>query len=304
MLSTEGVILTWNQGARQLKGYAPHEIIGEHFERFYTEPDRAAGRPARNLAEAREHGRVEDEGWRVRKDGSHFWADVVITALWDEDRQLVGYAKVTRDLTERRQADEDRAARLAAERAARRIERLQAATVALAAASHLEEAAETLTDVAMRGVRASAGVVAVPNADGTALDLMNARGYPPSVLALDRPIPLETPNPMAYACRTRKPIFFESRKQAELEYPELALALAASPFHAWAAVPLIIDHNVIGIIGLSFETARALDADERGYLLALADVGAQAMDRARLYVAERTARAEAEAALRTQDEFL
>jgi PAS domain S-box-containing protein len=125
LLSTEGTVLSWNQGAQQLKGYTPSEIIGESFERFYPPEGRATGLPQHLLSIARTDGRVENEGWRVRKDGSRFWADVVITALRDEHGELIGYAKVTRDLTDRRQAENDRAARLAAERAADRMERLQ-----------------------------------------------------------------------------------------------------------------------------------------------------------------------------------
>ncbi|MFP5500985.1 MAG: PAS domain S-box protein [Candidatus Sericytochromatia bacterium] len=108
MLDPAGVVLTWNKGAERYKGYRAEEIIGQSFTRFYTPEDQAAGRPARLLAEAREHGHVEDEGWRVRQDGTRFWAAVVFTALWDEQGELVGYAKVTRDLTERRQAEEHR----------------------------------------------------------------------------------------------------------------------------------------------------------------------------------------------------
>ena len=105
-LDPNGRIVTWNSGAEMLKGYRAEEIIGRHIECFYTETDRQAGRPLRLLKQATEQGRVEDEGWRVRKDGSRFWADVVITALVDEKGSLRGYAKVTRNLTERRQAEE------------------------------------------------------------------------------------------------------------------------------------------------------------------------------------------------------
>jgi PAS domain S-box-containing protein len=108
MLDAEGLVQTWNLGARTIKGYAPEEIIGQPITRFYTEEDRAAGLPARLLAIARDEGRVENEGWRVRKDGTRFFADVVITALRDEHGVLVGYAKVTRDLTEKRRAEEQR----------------------------------------------------------------------------------------------------------------------------------------------------------------------------------------------------
>lgn len=107
-LDPQGTVLSWNPGAQRFKGYEPHEIIGRHFRAFYSAADQAAQRPEMELEVAARDGRVEDEGWRIRKDGSRFWANVIITALRDESRALVGYAKVTRDLTERKAA-EDRA---------------------------------------------------------------------------------------------------------------------------------------------------------------------------------------------------
>lgn len=103
-LDTEGNITTWNSGAQRIKGYAPDEIIGQHFSRFYTDEDRALGVPANALREARETGRFEVEGYRVRKDGSKFWASVIIDAIRDEEGNLRGFAKVTRDITERIEA--------------------------------------------------------------------------------------------------------------------------------------------------------------------------------------------------------
>ena len=95
---------SWNAGGQRIKGYAPEEIIGQHFSRFYSDADQAAGRPARALKIARESGRYEEEGWRVRKDGSFFWASVVIDPIHDDDGKLIGFAKITRDITERREA--------------------------------------------------------------------------------------------------------------------------------------------------------------------------------------------------------
>ncbi|WP_370173243.1 hybrid sensor histidine kinase/response regulator [Sphingobium abikonense] len=106
MLNTDGRIASWNAGARRFKGYEPDEIIGQHFSRFYTPQDQAAGVPAAALETARQEGRFEAEGWRVRKDGTHFWANVVIDPIRDTDGRLLGFAKITRDLTERRAADE------------------------------------------------------------------------------------------------------------------------------------------------------------------------------------------------------
>lgn len=106
MLDQQGNIVSWNPGAQRIKGYARDEIIGQHFSRFYTETDRKAEVPKRALAAAAEHGKYEMEGWRVRKDGTTFWANVVITALRDPAGALLGFAKITRDLTERRAAEE------------------------------------------------------------------------------------------------------------------------------------------------------------------------------------------------------
>jgi PAS domain S-box-containing protein len=104
MLDPEGRVSSWNAGGERIKGYAPAEIIGQHFSRFYTSQDQAAGRPARALSIARETGHYDEEGWRVRKDGSFFWASVVIDPIRDESGKLIGYAKITRDITERREA--------------------------------------------------------------------------------------------------------------------------------------------------------------------------------------------------------
>jgi PAS domain S-box-containing protein len=106
VLTAEGRVDTWNEGAQRLKGYRPAEIIGKHFSVFYPPADVAAGKCEMELDVASREGRFEDEGWRVRKDGTRFWANVVITALRDEAGTLIGFAKVTRDLTERKQAEE------------------------------------------------------------------------------------------------------------------------------------------------------------------------------------------------------
>jgi PAS domain S-box-containing protein len=112
MLDLEGRVVTWNAGAEQIKGYSANEIIGQHFSRFYTEEDRAAGVPQHALKTAAETGRFMAEGWRRRKDGSRFWATVVIDAIY-QDGKLIGFAKVTRDMTQQREAQQ---ALLASER--------------------------------------------------------------------------------------------------------------------------------------------------------------------------------------------
>lgn len=106
MLDTKGYVSTWNPGAQRMKGYKPGEIIGKHFSVFYPEQDNQSGKPAMELEVAAREGRFEDEGWRLRKDGSRFWANVVITAVRGEDGELLGFGKVTRDSTERMESQQ------------------------------------------------------------------------------------------------------------------------------------------------------------------------------------------------------
>jgi PAS domain S-box-containing protein len=106
MLDTDGKISSWNLGAQRIKGYLPEEIIGEHFSKFYTEQDRADDLPAKALRIADDEGRFEREGWRLRKDGSRFWANVIIDPIRSENGELLGFAKVTRDVSEKRASQE------------------------------------------------------------------------------------------------------------------------------------------------------------------------------------------------------
>jgi formate hydrogenlyase transcriptional activator len=106
MLDTEGRVATWNPGAERIKGYCAEEIVGQDFSRFYTQEDVERGKPENELKVARAEGRYEEEGWRVRKDGSRFWANVIITALHDKSGNFIGFSKVTRDFTDRKRAEE------------------------------------------------------------------------------------------------------------------------------------------------------------------------------------------------------
>jgi PAS domain S-box-containing protein len=140
LLDPGGHVTTWNAGAWRAKGYTEQEIVGRHFSVFYTDADRARDHPADELRMAAETGRYEEEGWRIRKDGSRFWAHVVITTVRDDDGELLGYAKVTRDLTERRQAEQ--ALREANKRLAR--SNLELDRFAAVAAHDLQEPLRTI----------------------------------------------------------------------------------------------------------------------------------------------------------------
>jgi PAS domain S-box-containing protein len=155
-LDPDGIVTSWNEGARHLKRYEADEIIGRHFSIFY--PDEDKDKPPRELDIARAEGRFEEEGWRVRKDGSRFWANVLITPLYDNDHTLIAFAKVTRDLTERRESEKQRLAdleRLLTESTARRAAETNAVElVALAdAADKASQAKSTFLAVMSHELR-------------------------------------------------------------------------------------------------------------------------------------------------------
>src|SRR5213080_2800485 len=153
LLDPNGDIITWNTGAEKIKGYSAKEIVGKHFTCFYTADDVAAGKPQRNLLEAARRGYIRDQGLRVRKDGSTFEAEVVITALRDDTGKIRGFSKVTRDITDQVRTREFEAEKIAAEKASKAKDDFLAAlshelrtplTPALAAATYLEDNAPKL----------------------------------------------------------------------------------------------------------------------------------------------------------------
>jgi PAS domain S-box-containing protein len=301
-LTPGGIVETWNSGAERLKGYAASEIIGRSFETFYTPEDLAAGRPHHLLRIARTEGRVEDEGWRVRKDGTHFWADVVITALF-ENGQLVGYAKVTRDVSERRRNEEQRSVHLAAERAAERLGRLQTVTAALTAVSRPEQVADLLTSVGCAALAATGGAVAFPVSDQDMLQVVSLTSYAPMSIELNQRIRRDDPYTLAEAWRRGEAIFIPSRGHLAA-FPRLEPLASHSTNEAWAAAPLVLDRQVLAVMTMSYDEPHPFDEDDRNLIMAIADVAAQAIGRAELFETERRTRAEAEAAVRAQDEFL
>ncbi len=190
MLDQEGRVSTWSPGAEHLNGYAAGEIVGRHFSVFYPRADAEAGKPARELAIAAESGRYEEEGWRARKDGSRFWASVVITAIRDHTGKLLGFAKITRDVTERkRQDDRLRAVLEVAQATLQGHGEEELLQLILRRARALTESAQgvvalldpgdgTMTVAAVDGPRAGAVVGAVIPPNGPAVEQVAAPGAP------------------------------------------------------------------------------------------------------------------------------
>ncbi|MGA9522831.1 MAG: PAS domain-containing sensor histidine kinase [Myxococcaceae bacterium] len=154
MLSPDGNVETWNVGATHITGYASNEVIGRHVSVFYTPDDLGAGKWQQELEAATQHGRFEEEGWRVRKDGSRFWANVVLTAVREDSGELIGFAKVTRDLTESRKAEEERVRLAQAQEAVRLRDEF------LSIAAHELRTPLTALQLQLQSVRAKATAIA------------------------------------------------------------------------------------------------------------------------------------------------
>jgi PAS domain S-box-containing protein len=312
MLDTEGRVATWNEGAQRIKGYSAEEIIGRHFSIFYPEERAAEHFPEYELQVAAQVGRFEDEGWRVRKDGTRFWANVLITAIQNTNGEIVGFAKITRDLTERRAAEHralENAARVAAEEAARRaadqalarVQRLQALTSALSAARTLPEILDVTFGEGFRILGIDAGALGLVDATGTAYDLIGAGGFT-HLPAWTRHVELNRNLPMAEVMRTQTPIVCRTRAERDARYPEGKEALAE--FESLVVLPLSIMERRIGALAMHRRSADTLTDEDLSFMSAFAQQCAQAIERAQLYDAEQRARRDAEHANRAKSEFL
>jgi PAS domain S-box-containing protein len=309
LLDPTGHIQTWNEGAERTKGYTAAEIIGRHFSVFYPPEEVRHGKPEHGLKVAASEGRWEDEGWRVRKDGSTFWADVVITALRDAAGELVGFAKVTRDLTERKRAEEDRErlveqerqARQASEMALERLRAIQTVTEAALAHLSLDDLLEELLVRLSEALAADTVAVLLLTEDGAALTPRAAKGIEEEVAA-----GIRIPVGKGFAGRIaaeRRPIALEDVEHAHVLNP----ILRQKGIRSLLGVPLLVEGRVIGIAHVGSLQPRHFDEEDAGFLQVVADRVALAIDRAREYEAARAARRAAEeagTALRQREEFL
>jgi PAS domain S-box-containing protein len=296
MLDPSGVVATWNTGAERIKGYTADEIIGQHFSRFYPESARRAGKPDWELEVAAQDGRLEDEGWRVRKDGSLFWANVVITALHDSNGNLVGFAKVTRDLTDRRNAEEARlrlahesAAREAAEGTANLLARIQSVAGALSAARTPREVAEVLVSQGPESLKAASGIFVRPY-NGN-LELLASYGISRRSVEAWLVSSLDQPTLVGIAYRSAEAQWIEETKARERDQSRLPEPLEAPSL---AALPLVVDGRVLGVLAFGFAEARTFAPEERTLLGAIAFQAAQVLERANAFAREVAARQQLE----------
>jgi PAS domain S-box-containing protein len=312
MLDPKGIVTMANEGAQRIKGYTEQEIVGQHFSRFFAMEDIASGRPQRQLEIAASTGQYEEEGWRLRKNGSRFWASVLISAVRNPEGELIGFAQVTRDLTERR-ASQDRAleaaGRVAAEEAARRLaeiskeraERLQRLTSELSAARTVQDVAATVCKTGFAATGATAGALGLVDDPGECVRLVCDAGYAQLPERLRR-MKLDDPTPMCDAVRSGRSIVFRSAADRDRQYPDMAPTLTG--FTSTVVLPLEVNGRMIGAIAMHRSGTEPLRDDTVDFMKAVGQQVAQALDRARLYEAELRARTRADEANRAKSEFL
>lgn len=291
LLDPSGRVTTWNAGAQRIKGYRADEIIGQHFSRFYPEEDVRAGKCERELEVAVREGRVEDEDWRIRKDGSQFWANVVITALRDPAAKLIGFAKVTRDLTDRRAAEAERL-RLG-QQARERVRALAGLSEALAVASTVREVGQAAVDSGTKFVEADTCTIYLLDERTKRLGLIAEHGCNPAVLKNFRSIDSASGNPLhAVGCDGTKDVWVEDSEQYAALLPAVARArVEGQRAQAFACVPLIAEQRSLGMIGLGFHEPRRFTEDDREFTRTFARLCAEAIARVRRIAAERDAAA-------------
>ncbi|HEX3775145.1 MAG TPA: PAS domain S-box protein [Polyangiaceae bacterium] len=291
MLDPGGHVTTWNAGAERIKGYRAGEILGKHFSTFYPKEDVAAGKCEMELEVAAREGRFEDEGWRLRKDGSSFWANVVITAVHDASGALIGFAKVTRDLTERRAAEEERLrlGRLAQER----VQALGELSEALTFALSIDDVARVVIQNGIQLARGDTCTLYLLDEKTKTLELLAERGCNPEIVDRIRQITPDAADPV-YPVGTgeRAELWVETEAEYRALYPAFAAdQVPGSGVQAFGCVPLVAEGKTIGMLGVGYREARDFSKDEREFVATVAQQCAQAIARARRVEGEREAAA-------------
>jgi PAS domain S-box-containing protein len=321
LLDAQGNIASWNQGAERIKWYAAGEIIGRHFSVFYPPESIKQGWPERELQLAREEGRFEDEGWRLRKDGSRFWASVTITALRDVNGWVTGFLKITRDLTARKQAEEEharlireQAARAEAETAERNALFLAEASQALAASLEEERIYQSVTRAVVPFLADICIVDRLENGFARLAAVHQSNIVPSDVWSLlsnHYPLELDDNYLASEVLRTGQTKIFgdpsklsQSAAEFYVQGTDFALLKAVS-IHSAIVVPLVNRSEISGAITFALtDPDRAYDLIEIRLAEDLARRLALAVDHALLYASAQAAQRKAEAANGAKDRFL
>ncbi len=286
-LTTTGHVASWNAGAQRIKGYRADEIIGQHFSQFYRREEIEAGKCEMELEVAARVGRFEDEGWRLRSDGSMFWANVVITALRDDSGQLVGFAKVTRDLTARRAAEHGSRRRAEAQAAKRAADTLQTVSTALAGALTRAAVVDVVASRVLAAFAADGGSL-VTRGSADTLELEWEVGRTRDEIDAARTMTLDHPSLLAEAVRTRQSSFFDDAPAREDDARPPAVARAT------AVLPLLVRDECIGAFMLTRSMGPSFSGPDQALVRTIATQCALALDRASIFERELEAKRHAD----------
>jgi PAS domain S-box-containing protein len=281
LLDPAGRVASWNAGAERMTGYQAGDILGQHFACFFTSDDLTLGKPRTELSIARETGRYEEEGWRLRKDGSRFWANVVVTAVYDERGDLRGFAKVTRDNTERRKADETR------RWYAYRLKALYEISRAILAAHSPHAIAEAALQRLRQIVPCQyAHIVSLPGADAPAFVLMSVA---------DDPFAIDTTSWAGAALSTTVLLHPETHRVVMVDLDDEDMPPMLQPFHAvglrlLAIAPLVAHDILIGELILARQDSEPFDNSQLDIIRQVADQLAVALQHAQLFAEVQTSR--------------
>ncbi len=292
-LDPQGFIRSWNEGAQRTKGYTADEIIGKHFSIFYPPQEVRHGKPQYGLRVAAEEGRWEEEGWRLRKDGTRFWADVVITALYNAEGVLVGFGKVTRDLSERKRADDERRQLLELERLARieteaaleRLQAIQQVTETALAYLSLDELLPALLERISDILFVDAGAVLLRSDEQPELLVTRAAVGEALEHTLGRSIALGQ-GFVGQIASISQPRIIEDLATLSLADP----LLRDTTLRSVMGVPLLAQGQMVGVLYVGMLRYRRFTDADIQYLTIMADRIALAIEHARLAEAARRAR--------------
>jgi PAS domain S-box-containing protein len=264
LLDRDGCVMTWNPGAQGIKGYTAEEIQGLHFSRFFTQEDIDRGRPAELLDMAKTRGRIEEEGWRVRKDGTRFWADTILTAIRDTTGEITGYAKVTRDFTDRKRAEE-----------AVMLQLSSALLANMDVRKLLEAISASLREVVPHDC-ATLGLY--DKAKGAMMVQFLEEGEPRLSDAL---LPLEG-SPAEEAFRAREPVILERFEGSRFK-PEAVRHLTSLGMHSACWVPLVHRGEAIGTMAVASRIQSAFSEHNAVMMSRVADQVAMAVSNAMVF---------------------
>jgi PAS domain S-box-containing protein len=280
LLDPAGTILTWNRGAELMCGYRSQEIIGHHFSRLYIAEEAAAGKPARDLVQAAEQGRFEEDGWRLRKDGTRWWANVVVRASRDGEGRLRGFLRVARDDSERRRVEErireEQVARAEADATSRRLTAIQAVTDASLGALELVPMLQELLARVRTILAADAAAIFLADADGAHLTRAASSGF---VHPLDQPTRIPFGQGVVGQVAARGlPIAVP-----EIDGSDVVTTVLQEHIRSLAGAPLMVESRVIGVLYVGSRAHRLFTLEEVSLLGLCAIRAAAAVERARAH---------------------